>query len=211
MEFVKGGELFTHIIDKKRFDEQSTKYIIAQIVSALGYLHSKEIIYRDLKPENVMIESDGYIKLIDFGLSRILPMNDIALTFCGTAEYCSPEMIDEVGHDQNTDWWALGVILYEMLIGIPPFYDKNREKMFHKIKTKSPKFPDQKAHGFSISETAQDLIRKLLEKDMTKRLGAKNDSTEILNHPFFKEIDIDELWDKRVSILSPTSLARHAI
>lgn len=81
MEFVKGGELFTHIIQKKRFDEESTKFIVAQIASAMGYLHSKEIIYRDLKPENVLIEADGYIKLIDFGLSRILPMNDIALTF----------------------------------------------------------------------------------------------------------------------------------
>lgn len=81
MEFVKGGELFTHIIEKKRFDEETTRFIVAQIASALGYLHSKEIIYRDLKPENVLIETDGYIKLIDFGLSRILPMNDIALTF----------------------------------------------------------------------------------------------------------------------------------
>jgi serine/threonine protein kinase len=81
MEFVKGGELFTHIIEKKRFDEESTRFISAQIACALGYLHSKEIIYRDLKPENVLIGTDGYIKLIDFGLSRILPMNDIALTF----------------------------------------------------------------------------------------------------------------------------------
>lgn len=81
MEFIKGGELFTHIIEKKRFDEESTKYVIAQIALAIGYVHSKDIIYRDLKPENVMIENDGYIKLIDFGLSRILPMDDIALTF----------------------------------------------------------------------------------------------------------------------------------
>jgi serum/glucocorticoid-regulated kinase 2 len=199
MEFVKGGELFTHIIEKKRFDEETTRFIVAQIASALGYLHSKEIIYRDLKPENVLIETDGYIKLIDFGLSRILPMNDIALTFCGTAEYCSPEMVNEVGHDQNTDWWALGVILYEMLIGIPPFYDKNRDKMFIKIKKKSPKFPDQKIHGFSISATAQDLIEKLLEKDMTKRLGSKNDVSEIFEHPFFDGLDIDDLLDKKVS------------
>lgn len=81
MEFIQGGELFTHIINKKRFDEESTKYIIAQIILALGYLHSKEIIYRDLKPENIMIEEDGYVKMIDFGLSRILHMNDVALTF----------------------------------------------------------------------------------------------------------------------------------
>lgn len=81
MEFIKGGELFTHIIEKKRFDEESTKYVIAQIALAIGYVHSKDIIYRDLKPENVMIENDGYVKLIDFGLSRILPMDDIALTF----------------------------------------------------------------------------------------------------------------------------------
>ena len=134
MEYVKGGELFTHIIQKKRFDEESTKFIIAQIALAIGYLHSKDIIYRDLKPENVLIASDGYIKLIDFGLSRILDMDDMALTFWGTPEYWSPEMINEWGHNVSTDWWALGIIVYEMLIGIPPFYDKNREKMFLKIR-----------------------------------------------------------------------------
>jgi serum/glucocorticoid-regulated kinase 2 len=198
MEFIKGGELFTHIIEKKRFDEESTKYVIAQIALAIGYVHSKDIIYRDLKPENVMIENDGYVKLIDFGLSRILPMDDIALTFWGTAEYCSPEMINEVGHNKNTDWWALGVILYEMLVGIPPFYDKERERMFMKIKSRSPKYPDKNIHGFSVSATAKDLITKLLDKDMTMRMGSKYDADEILAHPFFEGINMDDLMDKKV-------------
>ena len=198
MEFIQGGELFTHIINKKRFDEESTKYIIAQIVLGLGYLHSKEIIYRDLKPENIMIEEDGYVKMIDFGLARILHMNDVALTFWGTAEYWSPEMVNEIGHDKSTDWWAVGVILYEMLIGIPPFFDKNREKMFNKIVSKNPKYPDKKIHGFCISETAKDLITKLLKKDPDKRLGQKHDYNEILSHEFFQGIDIDDLMEKNV-------------
>lgn len=107
-------------------------------------------------------------------------------------------MVNEVGHDKNTDWWAVGVILYEMLIGIPPFFDKNREKMFTKIKSKNPKYPDQKIHGFSISDTAKDLISKLLKKDLEKRLGYKHDYNEILSHEFFQGIDIDELMEKKV-------------
>jgi len=107
-------------------------------------------------------------------------------------------MINESGHDSNTDWWALGVIIYEMLIGIPPFYDKNRAKMFLKIKKKQPKYPDLEIHKFCISDVAKDLIQKLLEKDKDKRLGAKHDMNEVLSHKFFDGIDVDDLMDKKI-------------
>ena len=91
-----------------------------------------------MKPENILIDEDGYIKLTDFGLSRFLDEQELAMSFCGTAEYMSPEMIDKAGHDNSTDWWSLGVLLYEMIIGCPPFYHKDRNKMFEMIKNKPP-------------------------------------------------------------------------
>jgi serum/glucocorticoid-regulated kinase 2 len=105
-------------------------------------------------------------------------------------------MIAETGHDFTSDWWAVGVLIYEMLIGIPPFYHKNKATMYKMIKEKEPRFPDAAKHGISISEQAEDLIRKLLIKDPKTRLGSKNDANEILEHPFFDELDIDDLMEK---------------
>jgi len=126
----------------------------------------------------------------------LLNSNEQALTFCGTAEYLSPEMIDESGHTFSTDWWSVGILLYEMLIGIPPFYHKNKATMYKMIKEKEPRFPDADKHGIVISEVSEDLIKRLLEKDPKKRLGSSNDANEILEHPFFDEIDRDELMEK---------------
>lgn len=196
MDLILGGELFTLILNEKRFPESRVRFYASQVILAIGYLHGKKIIYRDLKPENILISEDGYIKLADFGLSRILNPDEQALTFWGTAEYLSPEMIAETGHDFTSDWWAVGVLIYEMLIGIPPFYHKNKATMYKMIKEKEPRFPDAAKHGISISEQAEDLIRKLLIKDPTTRLGSKNDANEILEHPFFDELDIDDLMEK---------------
>ena len=103
----------------------------AQIVLAIGYLHKEmNVIYRDLKPENIILDKNGYIKLTDFGLSKQANESN---TFCGTPEYLSPEMLDGTTHDKTCDWWALGIIIYELLVGIPPFYDRNQTAMFTKI------------------------------------------------------------------------------
>jgi len=196
MDLILGGELFTMILNEKRLPESRTKFYSAQVILAVGFLHGKKIIYRDLKPENILISEDGYIKLADFGLSRILNAGEMAQTFWGTSEYLSPEMIDKKGHDFTCDWWAIGILIYEMLIGIPPFYHKSREKMYKMIKEKDPRFPDPLKHGIGVSEQAEDLIRKLLDKDPTKRLGVNGGANEILEHQFFDGLDIDDLMDK---------------
>ena len=141
---------------------------------ALGYLHQNHnVIYRDLKPENIIMDEYGYIKLTDFGLSKQAKESN---TFCGTPEYVSPEMLEGTGHDKTVDWWGLGILVYELLAGIPPFYDKDHSSMFQKILKGEIPFPNKADHGFGFSKDAMNLIVNLLNRDKTKRLGAKKDS-----------------------------------
>ena len=132
MQFMQGGELFKHLSERKRFPETLVKFYGAQIALALGYLHKNNIYYRDLKPENILLGLDGYILLADFGLAKINELEDGAMpnSFCGTPEYISPEMIVGSGHDHTLDWWAFGVLIYEMIVGMPPFYHKNQPTMY---------------------------------------------------------------------------------
>jgi serum/glucocorticoid-regulated kinase 2 len=196
MQFVRGGELFKQIIDWRRFEEQRAKFYAAQITLALGHLHSQNVLYRDLKPENVLLGDDGYVYLTDFGLSRILSKDEIAKSFWGTAEYLAPEMVTSSGHNYGIDWWALGILIYEMIVGIPPFYHKNRDHMFFLIKEAEIKYPDPKKHGITVSEDAKDLINKLLVKDMDNRLGNLSDGKEILAHPWFADLKIKDVVNK---------------
>jgi len=122
MKFVRGGELFLHLRKARNFEEKKAKFYSIIVAIALGHLHKKKIIYRDLKPENILLEEDGYISLTDFGLAKVLEQNEQAYSFCGTPEYLAPEILKESGHSFPVDWWALGILTYEMIVGFPPFY-----------------------------------------------------------------------------------------
>jgi serine/threonine protein kinase len=160
---------------------------------AISYLHQNGIIYRDLKPENVLIDRDGYIKLTDFGLSKQNIFDNFSATsFCGTPEYLAPEIIEKIGHGKAVDWWSLGAITYEMLVGLPPFYSKDRDKLFKNIKSGIVKYPSY------LSKEAINFIQLLFIREPEKRLGGKNDFEDIKAHPFMKNVDWDSIYKKKV-------------
>jgi len=193
MPFINGGELYKIQQEFKRFPEETVKFYGAQIIIAIGKLHEKGIMHRDLKLENIMVDETGYIKIIDYGLAKILQDGAVAQSYCGTPEYLAPEMINSSGHDLSVDWWAVGILLYEMLIGVTPFFNRNRNVLMSKIKHSKIVFPDRNTYKIAYSDELVDLISKLLKKDKTKRLGSANDAAEILEHPFFADLNIDDL------------------
>ena len=132
--------------------------------------------------------------LTDFGLAKNLKAEEKAMTFCGTPEYLSPEVLLGKGHNRPTDWWTLGILIYEMIFGIPPFYAKDRKQMY----TKTVKEPVVFRTSSTISDQGKDIINQLLNKDQTKRLGSKSDSLEVLAHPWFAEIDVSLLLDRKL-------------
>uniref|UniRef100_A0A1I8ANT6 Serine/threonine-protein kinase Sgk1 n=1 Tax=Steinernema glaseri TaxID=37863 RepID=A0A1I8ANT6_9BILA len=184
LDSLNGGELFFHLQQEKHFKEPRARLYAAEIASALGYLHGMNVIYRDLKPENLLLDRKGHVVLTDFGLCKegIRP-NDTTETFCGTPEYLAPEVILKKPYDRTVDWWCLGTVLYEMLFGLPPFYSQDRTEMYDRI-------INQKLTISQLaSANSRDILTNLLQKDRTKRLGAVHDFKEIQRHPFFKEID----------------------
>jgi len=188
MEAVLGGELFTVLRWNQRFSEKTARFYTACVVLAFEHLHSKNIIYRDLKPENLLIANNGYCKLIDFGFAK---KRDDSCTLCGTPEYLSPEVILQNG-SQNfaVDWWALGIFVYEMIIGHAPFQNSPQVKMYEKILTYEVDFPPD----VPVSNRVGHLICCLLEKDAYRRLGSGLQGTaQILNHPWFQGLNWDEL------------------
>lgn len=195
MEFMKGGELFQHLRKVKRFTEEQTRFIAACIITALGHLHNKDYIYRDLKPENVLLDEKGFAKLTDFGLAKNLTVGDVAKTFCGTPEYLAPEIILDKGCNRPADWWSLGVLVYEMLFGLPPFYSKDVQEMYKKTLLNPLRFSSK----IMISPEAKDFIAGLLVKAPSKRLGSIADSLEVMSHPWFKDFNWARLLDRNIT------------
>ena len=194
MNFIRGGELFKHLLNCKFFPEEKAKFYSAIIGLALEYLHTHGIVYRDIKPDNILIDEDGYLKLADFGMAKMLKDQEKAFSLCGTPEYFPPEIITREGHNKAADWWSYGILLYEMLFGIPPFYSKNTEKMFDLITKAELKFPKK----INVSEDAKDLIKKLLIKNQDLRLGSEGGFETIKKHSFFKGFDFKALEEKKL-------------
>lgn len=168
MEPCLGGELWTLLRNKKKFDDESSRFYTACVIKAFDYLHDKGIVYRDLKPENLLLDATGYIKLTDFGFSKKLSPGEKSWTFCGTPEYVAPEIITNKSHDHRADIWSIGILMYELLNGIPPFSKKGNN-------TSSQVYSDilkgMKMVNFPsfMSATAVELIRQLCRLSPTQR------------------------------------------
>ncbi|KAK8826808.1 protein kinase 2 [Blastocystis sp. ATCC 50177/Nand II] len=190
MDFFNGGELF-HYLSMGRFSENRAKFYAAEIAMGIGHLHDHNIVYRDLKPENLILDSEGHIRITDFGLSKKGVEGDTAHSLCGTPEYLAPEIIRKMPYGKSVDWWSLGILIYEMINGLPPFYDTNRKLMYHRILTASV------AKTPYMSPEAFDIVYKLLQRDPKARLGY-NGFAEIQSHPWFRDINWDALYKKEI-------------
>ena len=163
LDYACGGELFTLLRREGRFSNDVALFFASEIVLAFDYLHGMDIAYRDLKPENLLIDKQGHVKITDFGFAKVV--QDKTYTLCGTPEYLAPEIIQSKGHNKNVDWWALGVLVFEMLAGYPPFYDDNPLGIYQKIMDGYYEFPPH------VEPKARDLVKSFLCADRSLRLG----------------------------------------
>lgn len=183
MEACLGGELWTILRDRGSFDDSITRFYTGCVVEAFAYLHAKGIIYRDLKPENLILDSRGYAKLVDFGFAKKIGYCKKTWTFCGTPEYVAPEIILNKGHDVSADYWSLGILMYELLTGSPPFTGPDPMKTYNVILRGIDmiEFPKK------VTKNAANLIKKLCRDNPIERLGnLKNGVKDIQKHKWFE-------------------------
>jgi len=193
MDFLRGGELFFHLKNERRFAEPRARFYTSEILMALGELHRNHIIYRDLKPENILLDNQGHVRLTDFGLSKRYSEGEQAMTFCGTPEYLAPEVVLGVGHSKEVDWWSLGILLYEMIVGIPPFFSENTNLMYELISKANLRTPS------FVSDPAKELLEKLLKRNPDDRLGSgAEDEMAIRKQKFFEAINWEKLYKKEI-------------
>ena len=188
-QFCSGGDLSQYLELEGAFSESKARGYIAEVICALECLHSHNIIFRDLKPDNIVLDSQGHALLTDFGLSRRGVQDHFqgADSFCGSYAYLAPEMVNKQGHGKAVDWYLIGVVLFELITGMPPFYDDDKETLFKNIKNNQIQFPP--SDEIRISSVCKDLLTRLLNKDPKQRLGGENGFTEIKSHPFFKDVN----------------------
>eukprot|EP00808_Paulinella_micropora_P009450 g6150.t1 len=193
LEPCLGGDLFSVLREKTLFDEDASRFYSSCVISAFEYMHSKNIIYRDLKPENLLIDKEGYLKVTDFGFAKNISAGR-TWTLCGTPDYLAPEIVGGKGHGKGVDWWTVGVFIYEMLASYAPFYDEDPMKTYQKIVNGDITFPSH------FSKDATSLVKKLLHRKPIRRLGVtKGGATLIKKHPWFKSHDWDALLEKKLS------------
>uniref|UniRef100_A0A8B9K6U8 cGMP-dependent protein kinase n=1 Tax=Astyanax mexicanus TaxID=7994 RepID=A0A8B9K6U8_ASTMX len=182
LEACLGGEIWSMLRDRGSFEENTAKFCVGCVTEAFEYLHNKAIIYRDLKPENLMLDSDGYVKLVDFGFAKKMKCGQKTWTFCGTPEYVAPEIILNKGHGLSVDFWALGILIFELLTGSPPFTGSDQMMTYTFILKGMEKMDFPK----KISKRPGDLIRKLCKQNPSERLGnMKNGIMDIKKHRWF--------------------------
>ncbi|CAF3038670.1 unnamed protein product [Rotaria sp. Silwood2] len=190
-EFVSGGEMFVHLRKVNKFSEDQARFYAGQIVLALEYLHDSNIIYRNLKVEEILFAADGYLKLADFGLAKVV--KDRTYTLCGTPEYLAPEIITGIGYNKSVDHWALGILIYEFTAGFSPFQDEDPMRIYRKILQGTIEYPEH------VSLNLRDLIKKLLQPHPARRYGnLQNGENDIKNHQWFSSIDWVELFKKNI-------------
>ncbi|KAI8977581.1 kinase-like domain-containing protein [Mycotypha africana] len=190
-DYIPGGELFSILRRSQRFPDHVAKFYAAEVILAIEYLHSKDMIYRDLKPENLLLDAQGHIKITDFGFAKYVP--DITWTLCGTPDYLAPEIIQSKGYGKAVDWWSLGVLIYEMLAGYPPFFDEDHLKLYEKILACKLKWPAY------FEMNAKSLLKQLLTPDLTKRYGnLKGGSDDLKRHPWFAGVDFNRILARQI-------------
>ncbi|CEP09427.1 hypothetical protein [Parasitella parasitica] len=186
MDYVPGGEMFSILRKQKRFSEQTAKFYAAEVLLALAYMHENDIVYRDLKPENILIDVRGHVKLTDFGFAK--RVDDMTWTVCGTPDYLAPEIIVSKGYTKAVDWWGLGVLIFEMVVGRAPFIDKNPVNLYQKILECRIDWPQD------MSAELKDLLQNLLTADIEGRFTSK----KIKKHAWFSDINFDQVLKRKV-------------
>jgi len=193
MEYVSGGDLMLHI-QRKQFSLRQAKYYACEVLLALEYFHANGIIYRDLKLDNILLTLDGHVKVADYGLCKEdMWHGSTTSTFCGTPEFMAPEILLEQRYGRAVDWWAFGVLMYEMLLGQSPFRGDDEDEIFDAILEDEPLYP------ITMPRDAVSILQKLLTRDQNRRLGSgKADAEEIKRQPFFKDVVWDDVFNKRI-------------
>jgi protein kinase A len=197
IELVQGGELFSviHTDTRDGLPNGNSRFYAACILESLTHLHQRSICYRDLKPENILIDHKGYCVLVDLGFAKIVV--DKTYTLCGTPEYLAPEIILSKGHDKGVDYWAYGVLIYEMLVGRSPFYSHGSDQvsLFKRIVQVKYSFPQ----SGQVQEQAKDLIKRLIVRRQANRLGClSRGDMDVRDHAWFQIIHVDKLLRKRI-------------
>ena len=193
MDYAAGGDLMMHI-HRDIFTEERARFYAAEVTLALKYLHDNGIIYRDLKLDNLLLDAEGHIKVADFGLCKDkMWYGERTGTFCGTPEFIAPEILQENDYTRSVDWWALGVLIYEMLIGQPPYAGDEEEEIFLSILRDTVTYPKY------LSTQSASIIQSLLCRNPVQRLGGgKEDAKEVMDHPYFLSIDWPKLLKRQI-------------